>query len=244
MANATEVEGTFSFDEDFYKKNSKIIERYFDNAYLAGDYGIDDVNSNGDGSFDFDAIGRWSMEDILEWCLSPQNRLAIDHDKSVIDMYKDLLSAMRKADATVTFDYTDYDSGNFYVKETDVIRARKEAKLTPNGCDFVKVSSNCEDLDMDDKTLIDNELEDGIIVDDKERYVQETIDEIVKELKEYIEDKTGQTISASHLRHDFIDYVDKSDTLNGGFQQMRIDNPVDWLQYDGRDFAKQYGVDA
>lgn len=244
MANITEASGTFTFEEDFYKKNHDLIERYFDNAVLDADYGITNVNSEGDGNFDFDADGRWSMYDILDWCLSPQNRLTIDHDKSLIDIYKELLATMREADTEVTFDYIDYDPGNFYVEEIATIKAKKEKKLAPYGMDFEKSQVSEKSLSMDDKRLIDDGLEDGIIVDDKNRYVQETIDEIVKTLKDYIEDKTGKEISTSHLRNNFIDFVDNNQYLNGGFQQMRIDDPVDWLQYDGRDFAKQYGVDA
>ena len=71
MANVTTAQGTFSFDENFYDTYQDFLEDYFDNTNLSAEYGITDVNSQGNGTFDFYAAGRWSMANILSWCLMP-----------------------------------------------------------------------------------------------------------------------------------------------------------------------------
>lgn len=242
MANITEVTGTFTFNKDFYEKHKDLIEKYLDYAILNAAYGITAVNSHGDGEFDFDADGRWSMEDILDWCLSPQNSKEKVDDTTVKDMYRKLITAMRKENAQIDFDYTDYDPGNFFIKEHDIVSAKDTDKFDKNDEDLEHEQVDQEDLGTDDKSLIEHDQEEGIIVDNTDKYTQNVIDDIIDELTKYIQITTGNKVNKPILRNKFIDFVDHSEPLNGGFQQFRIDDPASWLASDGADFGKEIGV--
>lgn len=242
MANLTQVAGTFNFDKDFYQKNKALIDKYFGYATLNADYGIADVNNEENGTFDFYANGRWSMENILDWCFAPQNGEEIVDDKTINELYRKLVTAMRKAHAEVLFDYTDYDSGNFFIKESDIVTAKNTDTFDKNGEDFDHQQVDQEDLGMDDKSLIENDQEEGIIVDNTDQYTQNVINDIIDVLTKYIELTTGNKVNKPTLRNKFIDFVDRNEPLNGGFQQFRIDDPASWLASDGAEFGKEIGV--
>ena len=95
MANCTDARGEFSFEDDFYKQNQELIENYFNKAKLNAAYGITNVFTNHDGSFRFEAIGRWSMDNILPWCL------AVDTKSNLFPVFNTLFDKLNKAKSCV-----------------------------------------------------------------------------------------------------------------------------------------------
>lgn len=212
MANCSSVNGSFSFGKDFYKENKQLIENYFSKAVLDACYGIQILNSNGNGSFDFDGTGRWSMEYSLPWVLSPaciEEKNPTPAEQEQIELFWELLDKMIKADAEVELEYEDEESGAaFYVRQDAVVIANKDRKKDDVSNLFKIKSCKTEDLDYNEYNLISNDYEDGYFMDSDdsiealkndflndwyadqpEEYRQEhSLDEIVDALKKLAKD--------------------------------------------------------
>lgn len=161
MANCTEVDGTMTFQDEFYEQNQELIEDYFSKAKLSAMYGIDWIESSVNGTFSFGAEGRWSMEDILDCCLQPV-------ENSQDDLFDKFYETLRSSKYNqVEFDYTDYDSGDDWLVHQVAI-VTPLSKPTKDGTYFTHQITSNEDLPTDDYSLITSSREDGILLDTKE----------------------------------------------------------------------------
>lgn len=215
MANCTDVEGTFDFQPNFYKAHEELIESYFNGVTLSAEYGIEDVDSLGNGQFSFYATGRWSMENILPWCLSP-----VDSDKSCDEKFAKLFKALRESkDNRIEFKYTDYDPGNFRVSQTATIIPDT---LKANNKLFLVKNLESHDLPMDECSLINADLEDGLFMD---------IPDHVKALKQDVLDYWKQLSVSQQKQHSvedlcqvLINFVNSDDDYNGGIFYWKLED--------------------
>lgn len=213
MANCTDAQGTFTFNTDFYNKHEALLEDYFDtdNTIFAEAYGITDLYSEGDGSFKFAATGRWSMESILPWCLMP-----VDDNQQNIKAYKQyqqIVDFMRKENAKVDFDYTDYDPGmEWYVTQKVVLCADSD----PTNDQLVVKSIDNKDLPMDEYSLISANLEDGIdVIDLNDSSEEELTKNIIEPLMPILQ-KHGIKLTLDQATDKVINYVGHDKQYQGG----------------------------
>ena len=220
MANCTDAHGEFSFEDDFYKQNQELIENYFNKAKLSAAYGITNVFTNHDGSFRFEAIGRWSIDNILPWCL------AVDTKSNLFPIFNTLFDKLSKAQSCVEFEYEDYDPGMEW-------RVAKTATLYPKSktnyddyFDF-QIDSSC-DLPMDDYSLIVDNVEDGL---DLKNANDSTVDVLDKTVSTPIKKELGINYSIDNISQKIIDFVNSHKEYNGGLLLSRVEDPieaVDW----------------
>lgn len=226
MANVSDANGVFNFDEDFYKKNKALIDSYFESATLNSAYGITEAYGNGNGDFDFYADGRWSMENILPWALSPVNRdskLArpVGQIKTVGEAYDQLFTLLSKENQAVEFDYEDYESGNmFRVHQTATIMPAVKP-TEDNQFDVVSISS--EDLPIDEASLITNDLEEGVLIDDEHDYP--TIHDIIIKFVTFLNnDPNKKDYQIKPVREKFLNFIKNDPDYNGGFMLEHYDD--------------------
>lgn len=134
MANISSAYGTFKFDKDFYHQHHLLIDDYLDNTELAAAYGIHIDSHDEQGEFNFNADGRWSMENTLPWCLTPVdfngNR---DTDSGDIQRFKRFFDLLKESGTCIRFNYYDYESGMcFLVKQAAVLVPSSPNKICFN----------------------------------------------------------------------------------------------------------------
>lgn len=237
MANSTEVKGTFEFNGDFYKKEHTIIDKYFEKAKLCVDYGIEYIENNLDGSFDFEAIGRWSMENILPWCFKPFNGDKQFNEKHTIeDAYEYLLKQMKAENTSVSFFYTDYDSGMNWRKEVDAMITPTQKREENHDFD---VTINSEDeLGTDERSLIEDDTEEGILIEDIE---PKDLHDIAVNLAIFVNnDPECNPVKIMDMKKRFIDYITNEPAYNGGFYAYHFDTKDDLYDWYELDFRNQF----
>lgn len=171
MANVSSAEGSFTFDEKFYKDHKELLDKYFDECDFMGAYGIEIMGHDG-ASVDFSGAGRWSMEDSLPWCLSPaciadNPDVLNEHDKQMIKMYHQWLHALRESGTSIEFEYEDEEEGTqFFVHQEGTLWPK--AHDNTDGIDFDVDGMVTEDLGFNDGNLINHDFECGYDMGDGE----------------------------------------------------------------------------
>ena len=230
MANVTTAQGTFSFDENFYHTYQDFLEDYFDNTNLSAEYGITDVNSQGNGTFAFYADGRWSMANILSWCLMP----VYSKPNTAFAKYTKLLDYLRESKTSIKFDYTDYDPGMQW-------RVHEQATLYPNSDTtknrMVIKDFTSQDLPIDDYSLIQADLEDGLDVIDLNDTSEPIFRDCIVEPIMPILQKHGINLTPDQVENKISNYVNSNDQYKGGIVFYRYEDGDpdalnDWYDYD------------
>lgn len=230
MANISDATGMFTFDENFYTAHAQAIDEYFAKADLMGEYGIE-VNVDGNSSsFNFVGAGRWSMADILEWCLTPADfdiatadcTQLSKEERHVADLFHQWYDDFAKSGAEVDFNYTDYEPGSmFYVEQDAIVMANTDE--TEQAL-FTADISDMDDLGFSDRIRIENDLEEGFLVDDSDDCEQlyQTVAENYAELptrltNRYLSEEIAQAII--NLARSNADY-------DGGIILWRLDDAL------------------
>lgn len=230
MANCTDAQGTFTFNTDFYNKHETLLEDYFniDNTIFAATYGITDLYSEGDGSFQFAATGRWSMENILSWCLMPINDN--QQNSKAYKQYQQILDFMRKENAKIDFDYTDYGI-EWRIAQKAVLCANSDQ--TKN--QLIVKSIDTKDLPMDEYSLISADLEDGIdVIDLNDSSDEELTKDIIKPLMPILQ-KHGINLTLDQATNKVINYVNNNKQYQGGIIYTHYADQIclnDWYKDD------------
>lgn len=220
MANCTEVRGTFEFHDDFYQKHANIIEDYFKKAKLVSAYGITRLKSHKNGSFNFEAIGRWSMETDLHWVFEPVNgQDEMNNGQTVEEAFKELWSAMDTERACVEFEYTDYDSGTRtkqYVEATIMTAIEPEKDAMFDVTDY-----EASDMDTDEHSLIEAGDEEGIdaqkLNDSNFDKFEEKIVVPILEMLERDDIEPNDTVyTMDDVEDKILKYVRNNKSYNGG----------------------------
>lgn len=234
MANITDAFGEFVFDEDFYNENRQLINNYFTKAKLGQYYGIYQVHNNGDGTFTFNANGRWSMSNTLSWCLTPVNADA----KALFDEF---FNALTKARETISFDYTDYNPAMVWYKHIHAVIAPRK---TPNDktseyFDIVQIEE--EDLPTDEETLLDDAVEPGIYINANDRRTARIWHSIIINLTQFVnQDQHKQMYKISDVKTKFDNYINNNPQYNGAFLETHYEDPDDLKYWYNTEFSKQF----
>lgn len=234
MANITDAQGKFTFNSDFYKANQNLIDSYFHNAKLGTYYGIFSLVNNHDGSFNFEANGRWSMQNTLKWCLTP-----LDSESQPI--FDNLFDKLRNHNQIIMFDYEDYDPAMDW-------REHQMIAITPALCTkpeenyfFDIINTTTEDLPTDEFSLINDNVEDGINVKDANDTTYPIIHNIIIKLVTYLDsDKTKQNYKIKDVKDKFFDYINHDPHYLGGFLEEHYDDNDNLKDWYNEEFSKLF----
>lgn len=234
MANVTDAIGTFTFNSDFYKENQDLIDAYFHNAKLGMNYGIFSLVNNHDGSFNFEANGRWSMQNTLKWCLTP-----LDSESQPI--FDELFNKLRNRNQIIMFDYNDYDPAMGW-REHQMVAISPALQPKPKENYFFDINSETtEDLPTDEFSLIDDNVEDGINIKDANDTAYPIIHSIIIKLVTYLNnDKAKQDYKIKDVEDKFFDYINHDPHYRGGFLEEHYDNNDNLKDWYDEEFSKLF----
>lgn len=234
MANISDAHGDIIIDPDFYAAHKTIIDNFFNDAIkrenLMADYGIIINAKEPDSTMLFYGSGRWSFANTIDQALVPWSFITGKQTDAQNDLFEDFYNALCKSDTPViTLDYTDYEAGSEYivheVAQVSAIKNRTDTQID-NDQWFTHEITEQESIDYTDRNKIENEFEDGYLLDDPDAK-QEMLNAYIKPWY----DDQPDDFKNNHPYDEFTDALTQAITDNDEYDNAictwRLDDDLD-----------------